>query len=159
MSATDLIDLREFAATLRGRRNKAAMVLHPQIEAQRAYALRVAEELGWAHLDMLMIFADNAQLAERLAEFSQADFFDHLRKEGDDRGVVVSGIEFLLAAWMSQGKPREVKCEFCSRLELWERSPAFLLIIHEDPVLANYQPTRHPGSRLILKTSETLALT
>jgi hypothetical protein len=36
--------------------------------------------------------------------------------------------------------------------------PAFILVTHEDPVFASYQPERHRGSRVVLHTSQTLAL-
>lgn len=158
MSATELTDLRELAASLPGRRNKAAMVLHPQITEQRTYAADLANAVGWPHLDLLNVFTDNPELTERLVVFSMSDFFDYLAQQKNAAGLVVSNVEFVLAAWLAQGKPRDVKTEFCSRVELWERSPAFLLVTYDEAVLSNYQPTRHTGSPLILKTSQTLAL-
>lgn len=158
MSATELTDLRELAAALPNRRNKAAMVLHPHLTEQRSYAAQLAQAVGWPHLDLLKTFRDSPELTERLVIFSMSDFFSYLGQQTGTPGLVVSNIEFVLAAWLSQGKPRDVKTDLCKRVELWERSPAFLLVTSDETVLANYQPTRHSGSPLILKTSQTLAL-
>lgn len=158
MSATELTDLRELAAALPNRRNKAAMVLHPQIAEQRAYAAQLAQAVGWPHLDLLKTFRGSPELTEHLVVFSMSDFFNYLGQQTGAPGLVVSNIEFVLAAWLAQGKPRDVKTDLCSRIELWGRSPAFLLVTRDEAVLANYQPTRHTGSPLILKTSQTLAL-
>jgi hypothetical protein len=159
MSAPNLIDLRELAASLPHRRNKAAVVLHPQITEQRAYAAQLAKAVGWPHLDLLKAFSENPELTGRLVAFSMSDFFDHLGQLHGTSGLVVSNIEFVLSAWLAQGKPREIKTDLCKRVELWERSPSFILVTCNEPVLANYQPTRHRGSPFIIKTSETLALT
>ncbi len=158
MTDTTLTDLRSFAPSLLDRRNKAAMVLTPDWQAQKGYAAQVAEAVGWRHLDVLDAFQNDGALTERLVVFSLDDLFEWIRSQ-DAPGLVVSGIEFLLAAWLSQGDPKAVKTDLCRKIELWERKPAFLLIIHEDPVFANYQPQRHRGSSIILPMSQTLALT
>jgi hypothetical protein len=158
MIATDLMDLRKLAASLPNRRNKAAMVLHPQITEQRAYAANLAKAVGWPHLDLLKVFSDSPELTERLVVFSMSNFFDYLAQQKGTPGLVVSNIEFVLAAWLAQGTPRDVKIDLCKQVELWERAPAFLLVTSDEAVLANYQPSRHKGFPLILKTSQTLAL-
>lgn len=159
MSVTELTDLQELAASLPARRNKAAMVLHPRVTEQRAYAAQLAQAVGWPHIDLLKIFSEKPELTERLVIFSMSDFFDFLGQQTGTPGLVVSNIEFILAAWLAQGRPRDVKIDLCKRVELWERSPAFLLVTSDEATISNYQPTRHTGSPLVLKTSETLALT
>jgi hypothetical protein len=158
MTDTELTDLRTFAPSLLERRNKAALVLTPDWQAQKSYAAQVAEAIGWPHLDLLDLFQSDPALTERLPIFSLDDLFEWVRSQTSP-ALVISGIEFLLAAWLSQGNPKEIKADLCNRVELWDRKPAFLLIIHEDPIFANYQPQRHRGSRVILPMSQTLALT
>ena len=60
--------------------------------------------------------------------------------------------------WLSQGEPSQVKRTLCQKIEFWQQSPAFLLVIQEDPVFAGYLPERHRGSRIVLPTSHTLAI-
>ena len=71
--------------------------------------------------------------------------------------LVVSGMEFLLAAWLAQGDAKQVKRSLCQQIELWESPPAFLLVAQFDPVFASYQPTRHTG-QVIIELSQTLSL-
>ena len=69
-------------------------------------------------------------------------------------------MEFLLASWLSQGNPKDVKRQFCQQIELWEGrdKPAFLLVTQQDAIFASYEPTRHRGSRIVIPLSETQAL-
>lgn len=162
MSATDLLDMRRFAAELRERRNKAALVLAPRLPEQRAYAARLAEALGVPHLDLLDRFCADPDLAAGLAVFSPDELLAFIRDEAAGSGaplLVVSGIEFLLGAWLAQHDPKPFKEELCRQIETWESSPAFLLVVHHDPVFAAYRPQRFSGSRVVAKLSETLALT
>lgn len=158
MSHMNLINLREHSAALLQRRNKAAVVLYPKITEQRNYAQQLASAVGWPHFDLLNEFSEKADLTDQLVAFSMSDFFDYLKQQKSSNGIVVSNIEIVLTAWIAQGTPVDIKNDFCSRVELWERSPALLIVTQNDPVFANYQPTRHTDSRLIMKTSDTLAL-
>lgn len=152
-----LIDLRAFTKELIARRNKAALLLTPEISQQRAYAAQVAAAVGGFHLDVLDLFQADPSLTARLSAFSLDDLFT-LIGERKEPLLIVSGIEFLLAAWLSQGQPKEVKRTLCHRVELWEKSPAFLLVTHHDPIFADYRPERYRGAQLILEMSKTLAL-
>lgn len=152
-----LEDLRDFAARLVERRNRAALLLHPRLPEQRAYAAQLAVWLQVPHLDVLDRFQSDEALSERVSYFTPDDLLA-LIGESAEPLLVVSGIEFLLGIWLCQGEASRVKADFCEKLELWERSPAFLLVTHEDPDFAAYRPGRHRGSRVVLPISETLAL-
>ena len=151
--------MREFAAELIGRRNRAALLLTPDLAGQCDYAARLAASLQAQHLDVLSHFEKDGTLLARVAMFSPDDLLALIAEHGDQPLIVVTGIEFLLGVWLSQGEPKRVKQDFCYKLEVWQQKPAFLLVTHEDPVFDAYQPQRFPGTRVVLHTSETLALT
>ncbi len=158
MSAADLIDLRKFAAELRDRRNKAALLLTPDILGQRAYSIRLAAATGGFHLDVLDRFREDESLTARLAVFSMDDLLSLFAQHKNQRLIVASGIEFLLGAWLGQGEPKRVKHSLCQKVELWERQPAILLVTQHDATLADYRPERYRGGPVVLETSQTLAL-
>jgi hypothetical protein len=158
MTAPALIDLRKFAAELIDRRNKGALLLTPDFRGQRAYSAQLAVALDGFHLDVLDYFRADETLTARLVTFSMADLLAMIAEHKSQRLVIVSGIEFLLGAWLSQGEPKQVKRSLCQQIELWERQPAFLLVTQHDATLAAYQTERHRGSQLVLETSQTLAL-
>jgi hypothetical protein len=157
MTETPLKDLKLFAPLLLERRNKAALLLTRNCQEQKYYAAQVAKAIGWKHLDVLDAFQRDPALNKQLVVFSLENLFEWIRMQTDG-GIVLSGIEFLLAAWLSQGNPKSVKTELCQKVEFWERKPAFLLVTREDPVLSSYQPQRHRGSPMILFMSQTTAL-
>lgn len=150
--------MRQFAAQLLERRNRAALLLTPDLAGQRDYAAQLAGVLDALHLDVLSRFQEDDALLSRISYFSSDELLSLIAEHRDSRLVVVSGVEFLLAAWISQGEVKQVKRALCEKVELWVGEPAFILVTHEDPVLADYQPTRHRGSRVVLRTSDTLAL-
>jgi len=155
---TALLDLRQFVAELKGRRNKAALLLAPDLLEQRSYAAQIAVAVGGFHLDVLDLFQTDESLTSRLATFSTGDLFQLIGAHADRGFLVVSGIEFLLAAWLSQGNPKEIKRLLCQKIELWENNPSFLLVARQDPVFAAYKPERFTGSDIVIQMSQTLAL-
>jgi hypothetical protein len=152
-----LLDLKKFAAELAARRNKAALLLAPDLTAQRACAEQIATAIGATHLDLLDRFQSDAALTAQLPSFSTDDLFKLLAAE-KTKILVMSGIEFLLAVWISQDDAKTVKLKICQAVELWERTPALLLVVQPDSVFAEYQPTRHKGSQVIIQLSQTLSL-
>lgn len=152
-----LLDLIQFSRELAVRRNKAALLLTPDLREQHAIAAQLARALGAPHLDLLERFQADAKLADQLAGFSPADFFKLIGAQKASPLLVLSGLEFLLAAWLAQGDAKQVKQDFCRQIEFWERQPAFLLVTQHDPVFAAYAPTRHTG-QMIIQLSQTLAL-
>jgi hypothetical protein len=154
----DLIDMRQFATQLVERRNRAALLLSPDLAGQHAYAARLAQILGATHLDVLCRFREDESLLSGLSCFSLDKLLVLIAEHRQTPLLVVSGIEFLLGAWLSQSEPRHAKKDLCEKIEFWQQSPAFILITHEDPVFAAFQPQRFPGTRVVLHLSETLAL-
>jgi hypothetical protein len=152
-----LLDLIKFSRELVTRRNKAALILTPDIREQRACAAGIAAAIGVEHFDMLDLFQADAKLADNLPGFSADDLFKLIADHKAQPLLVVSGIEFLLAAWLTQGDPKQVKLKLCQQIELWERVPAFILVAQQDPVFAAYKPTRYTGD-LVIQLSQTLSL-
>lgn len=159
MTASTLIDMRKFAAELidRDRRNKAALLLTPDIHEQRDYARNLAAATGGFHLDALDHFRADETLTARLITFSMSDLFSLIAEHQSQRLVILSGIEFLLGAWLSMREPKQVKHDLCQQIEFWEKRPAFILVTQYEAVLAAYKLERH-SSRIIIELSETLAL-
>lgn len=153
-----LLDLLKFSRELVTRRNKAALLLTQDLREQHAHAAQVASALGAPHFDVLDRFHNDPTLADQIAGFSASDFFKLLAAQKSQPLLVVSGIEFLLAAWLTQGDAKQVKRNLCQQIELWERAPAFLLVTQHDPVFAAYEPTRHTGSQVVIELSQTLSL-
>lgn len=158
MSTSALTDLHKFAAKIIDRRNKAALLLTTDIRTQRAYAAQLAGVLEGFHLDVLDRFRADETLAARLVTFSMADLLTMIAEQNSQQLLIVSGIEFLLGAWLSQGEPKQVKRSLCQQIELWEGQPAFFLVTQVDATLASYQPERHSDGPVVLKISETVAL-
>lgn len=154
----ELEDMRLFAEQLVARRNRAAMLLASDAAGQQAYAEKLASHLQAQHIDVLAVFQKDEKLLARLSYFSDDDLLEWIAQHRDQKLLVISGIEFLLAVWLSQGEPSQVKRTLCQKIEFWQQSPAFLLVIQEDPVFAGYLPERHRGSRIVLPTSHTLAI-
>jgi hypothetical protein len=157
MTASPLIDMRSFATELRERRNKAAMVLTPDIQKQREYAQQLAAATDGFHLDVLDYFRTDKTLTANLVTFTMADFFALVASFESKKLVILSGIEFLLGAWLSMRDPRQVKFDLCKQVELWEKRPAFILVTQYEPALTDYEPERH-SSPIIFEVSKTLSL-
>ena len=152
-----LLDLIQFSRELASRRNKAALLLTPDLREQHAIAAHLAGALSAPHLDVLDRFQADPMLADQISVFSSIDLFKLIAAQKSQPLLVISGIEFLLAAWIAQGDAKEVKRSFCQQVELWDCKPAFLLVTHHDPFFVAYEPRRHTG-RLIIELSKTLSL-
>lgn len=155
-----LTDLPKFCRELVTRRNKATILLVPDLQAQQEHAARIATATGGLHLDVLDLFQADAALAARLGGFDIDDLLGLLASHHNGHELlVVTGTEFLMATWFSQRDPRQVKRELCQRLELWERKPALLLLTLHDSTIATYQPSRHTAGAMVLELSQTASLT
>lgn len=155
-----LLDLLKFCRGLPARRNKAALLLTPDLHEQRACAAQIAAATDATHLDVLDAFRVDATLMERFAGFSSDEFFALVAAQKVQPLLIVSGLEFLLAAWLSQDNPNEVKRRFCHQIEMWEgrHKQPFLLVTLEDPVFASYAPGRFTDGPLVIKLSQTLSI-
>jgi len=155
-----LLDLLKFCHELLARRNKAALLLTPDLREQRACAAKIAAATGATRFDVLDVFQADATLTERLSGFSSDQFFALVAAQKAQPLLIVSGLEFLLAAWLSQDNPKEVKRRLCHQIEMWEGrdKPPFLLVTQQDPVFAAYTPSRFTDGPLVIKLSQTLSL-
>jgi len=153
-----LKDMHRIAAEVIDRRNTALLLLTPDIREQRAYAAQLASALEGFHLDVLDQFRADEALTARLVTFTFDDLLSLIADQKGHRLVVVSGIEFLLGSWLSQGEPNQFKRSLCHQIELWEKQPAFILVTQDDPTFAAYLPDRRRDSVVVLKLSDTLAL-
>jgi hypothetical protein len=154
-----LLDLLKFCRELPARRNKAALLLTPDLREQRACAAHIAAVAGARHFDVQDAFQVDATLTERFAGFSSDEFFALVAAQKAQPLLIVSGLEFLLATWLSQDNPNEVKRRFCHQIEMWEgrdKQP-FLLVTQQDPVFAAYAPGRFIDGPLVIKLSQTLS--
>jgi hypothetical protein len=140
-----LTDLKQFSGELMARRNKATMLLTTDLREQHNCAAQLAAAIGAPHLDLLDCFQADAGLNARLGAFTMDDFLALVAARVTQPFIVVSGVEFLLAAWLSQDEPKQVRRDFCFKLEHWEGRPAFILVAQHDPLFAGYQPRRHTG--------------
>ncbi|MBV8278871.1 MAG: hypothetical protein JO170_26920 [Verrucomicrobia bacterium] len=154
-----LLDLLKFCRELPARRNKAALLLTPDLREQRACAAQIAGAAGATHFDVLDAFQVDGTLSERFASFSSVEFFALVAAQKAEPLLIVSGLEFLLAAWLSQDDQNEVKRRFCHQIEMWEgrHKQPFLLVTHRDPVFAAYTPARFTDGPLVIKLSQTLS--
>jgi hypothetical protein len=93
-----LLDLLKFCYELPARRNKAALLLTPDLRPQRACAAQIAAATGATHFDVLDAFQADATLTERLSGFSSDDFFALVAARKRSR--------FSLSAAWSSSSPR-----------------------------------------------------
>jgi hypothetical protein len=148
MTDSAAVDILQFGNELVRRRNKAALVLTPDLREERGYAAQLATATGALHLDLLDYFEVHEDLS--LVTFSLEELCSLIARQKPARLLVLSGLEFILGAWFSQGEPGQVKESLCRRVELWE-GPAFLLVTQDDPEFAAYQPTRFRGGQVVVK--------
>lgn len=154
-----LLDLLKFCRELPARRNKAALLLTPDLREQRAYAAQIAAAAAATHFNVLDAFQADPSLMGRLAGFSSDDFFALVAANKAQPLLIVSGLEFLLVAWLSQDNPKEVKRRFCRQIEMWEgrdKQP-FLLVTQQDPVFATHTPDRFTDGPVVIELSQTLS--
>ena len=152
----DPIDILKFVAELPKRaRGRSAVVLSRDFAGQNAWAAQLALKTGAEHLNILNHFESDASLSARVGAFMVDDLFKLLRNRGQAPVLVVTGLEFLLAAWAGQVKAME---KFASQLELWQERPALLFVMQYDRALAERKFTRFPSLVFIVDQSNTLAL-
>jgi hypothetical protein len=152
--AVNIVKLVEGLA--RRPRGKACIVLTHDYPGQKTWAAELALQTGAEHLDLLDVFGQNPDLATRVSTFSVGLLFDYLKNHKNSSALIISGLEFLKAAWSAQPKAMQ---EFASRLEKWQQSPALLFLIQFDPLLAEMKFTRFPHLTFLVDQRETLALT
>jgi len=152
----DPIDVVALTRSLSQRpRGRACILFTQDYTGQKAWAAELARQSGADHLHLLDLFANEANLAENLSAFSVSDLFRLLAERGQNPILVVSGLEFLKAAWTSQSSVQET---FARQVEMWDRKPALLFVMQHDRILAAYKFDRFKQHRFTVDQRDTLAL-
>lgn len=154
---SDAIDMLKFVADLPKRaRGRAAAVLSVDFAGQKAWASGLAGRTGAEHLDVLDLFSGDDELRGRVGSFTVDDLFKLLRNRAKAPVLIVSGVEFLFAAWTGQANAME---KFACQLELWQDRPALFFVMQHDRTLAERKFTRFPSFEFVVDQRNTLALT
>ncbi len=152
-------------------RGRACIVLTHEHEGQKEWAAELARRTDSQHLDLLALFAKDTDLGGNIARFSVSALFDFLQtankhpqfsscgihhSESDCSPVlIVSGIEFLKAAWSGQANSIE---QFASNMETWNRKPCLLIVLQYDKIIATREFRRYRQHTFVIDQKETLAL-
>ena len=137
-------------------RGRVCIVFTHDYLEQKVWAAELARQSGAAHLHLLDVFANNEALAENVGTFSINDLFRFLSESAKSPIIVVSGLEFLMAMWVSQAN---VVDQFARQIEMRDKSPALLMVMQHHPPLAKWKFTRIKDQTFIVDQRDTLALT
>jgi hypothetical protein len=133
---------------------RACIVLTRDAGEQKAWSAKLAERTDSKHIDLLDRFAEDPELGKRLQTFGVDDLFKLL--EAEDAGkVIVTGIDFLRAAWSGNAS---TVMEFAKRSEFWSKKPAMLFVTQYDRQLAKLNVSDRYGYTYVIDQKETLAL-
>jgi hypothetical protein len=153
---TDPIDMVALVRELPDRpRGRACLVLTHDYGHQQAWAAELAHRTDSGHLDLLERFCQDGTLADAVSDFLVPKLFEFLQDENQSRVLIVSGMEFLKAAWSGQAHRLE---EFASRVENWSRTPCLVFVLQYDQMLADRPFRRFPQYSFVIDQNETLAL-
>jgi len=153
----DPIDVVALTRSLSQRpRGRACIVFTHDYSGQKAWAAELARQSGADHLHLLDLFAGDAKFSESLGTFSVSDFFRLLAERDQNPILIVSGLEFLKAAWSAQSGIPEA---FARHVEMWDKKPALLFVMQHDRFLAAYAFDRFKQHRFTADQRDTLALT
>ncbi len=139
----------------RRRRGRACMVLTHDYAGQKKWAVKLAEQTGADHLNLLDYFSADQKLSAKLGSVSVKDLFNLLTQQKDKDVLIVSGIEFLKAAWSGQSIAID---NFAAMVSTWEKKPSLLFVLQYDKVLAEYKFTNRFQYTFLVDQRETLAL-
>jgi len=137
-------------------RGRACIVFTHDYSGQKAWAAELARQSGADHLHLLDLFAGDAKLSESLGTFSVSNLLCLLTGRAQNPILVVSGLEFLKAAWSGQAGVPEA---FARHVEMWDKKPALLFVMQQDRFLAAYSFDRFKQHRFTVDQRDTLALT
>ena len=152
----DGIDIQKIVRGLsKRRRGKGCIVLTEDYSGQKSWAAKLADLTKNRHIDLLDYFNSDPELAGRVGSFTVDELFILYSTFKDSKVLIVTGLEFLRAAWAGQSNVLE---SLAHRIENWESTPALLLVIQFDAGLAKRKFARHPGQVFLVNQKETYAL-
>ena len=155
-SVSEAIDMIKLVEDLPKRpRGRACAVLTHEYYGQKAWATELSQRTGAKHVDLLDLFADNEQLASNVSSFSVDELFNLLQKQVESPALIVTGIEFLKAAWSGNANAFE---QFAHRMETREQLPAIIFVMQFDSELAKRRFKRFRQYKFVIDQKETLAL-
>ncbi|MDA3941876.1 MAG: hypothetical protein PF693_21615 [Spirochaetia bacterium] len=152
----EVINMINLVSELPGRRRgRACMVLTHDYTGQKKWAEKLAEQTGSGHLNLLDYFSADQELSVKAGSVSVKDLFNLLTQQKDKDVLIVSGIEFLKAAWSGQTTIIE---QFATMVSTWDKTPSLLFVIQFDKQLAEYKFTNRFQYTFLVDQKETLAL-
>ena len=136
-------------------RGRACIVLTPEYKGQIEWAVELARQTRSDHIDLLTVFAEDEELSSGISQYLVPQLFSFLKSRSQSPVLIVSGIEFIKAAWAGQANSAE---QFASHVENWNQKPCLLFVIQYDKLIATRKFQRHRQYRFVVDQKETLAL-
>ena len=151
--AVNMIDL--VSELPRRRRGRACIVLTHDYAGQKKWAAALAEQTDSDHINLLDYFSADTKLSAKLSALSVKDLFELLKQKKGKDVLIVSGIEFLKAAWSGQ---TTIIQQFASMVSTWDKTPGLLFVIQYDKQLAEFNFTNRFQYTFLVDQRETLKL-
>ena len=134
---------------------RACIVLTHEYEGQKEWAAELARQTDSEHLDLLELFAKDAELSDKIGQFPVTKLLELLKTHDQAPVLIISGMEFLKATWV--GQPNVVE-QFASRVETWNQKPCLLFVLQYDKIIAAREYRRYRQYTFVVDQKETLAL-
>lgn len=152
----DPVNMVQLVKDLPGRpRGRACVVLTHEYEGQKEWAAELARQTESEQIDLLALFAQDTKLSSKIGEFLVPSLFDFLKGRSQAPVLIVSGVEFLKAAWSGQANACE---QFASHVETWNQKPCLLFVLQYDKIIATREYRRFRQYAFVVDQKETLAL-
>jgi hypothetical protein len=153
---SDPVNMVQFLRDMPSRpRGRACIVLTHEYEGQKEWAAELARQSDSEHIDLLELFAQNADLSSKVGQFLVPNLFEFLKSHDKAPVLVISGIEFLKATWSGQTNSVE---QFASYVETWNKKPCLLFVLQYDKIIATREFRRFRQYTFVVDQKETLAL-
>ena len=154
---SDGVDIIKEAGQLPSRRRGRAMiVLSHDFQGLEPWAVELAQRLNDAeHINVLDHFIAHEELGSTAGTTTLDELFSLLGTLTDRKILVVSGIEFLRAAWSAQSG---IVDAFAHKVETWERRPALVFVTQYDKKLENLKSARFGGHQFVFNQKDTYSL-
>ena len=136
-------------------RGRACIVLTHEHEGQKKWAAELARQTDSEHLDLLELFAQDADLSNKISRLLIPNLFKFLKNHDKTPVLIVSGIEFLKATWSGQANSVE---QFTSHVETWNQKPCLLFVLQYDKIIATCEFRRYRQYTFVVDQKDTLKL-